>query len=297
MSWLALLALVAAPAGAAPTATVGTAIPLATPYVAKDSPARPPENHDPFWGEARVRNVARPALTPYLPAAPIACGTSMIVVPGGGFMFESVDSEGAMVAEWLAARGITAFLLKYRTNPSDPDTARFQEELRALFTGKVKRPEKITDAPGAVEGMEDGLEAVRWVRAHASDYGLSPQRVGMIGFSAGGFVTLYAGTATEAAARPDFIAPIYAGMPERPVPANPPPAFLAVAADDPLLATASAPIANAWRAAGGSAELHEYASGGHGFGLLKKGAASDHWPSAFENWLQARHLLGADCRP
>jgi acetyl esterase/lipase len=271
--------------------------PLATPYVDAHSPTRPPENHDPFWGERRVRNVSKPTLQTYRPAVPSACGTAVVVVPGGGFMFESVESEGSMVAEWLAGRGITAFLLKYRTNPSDPDTAKFEEGLKALFNAKQPpRVDKITDAPGAREGMEDGLEAIRWVRRHSKDYGLSPQRIGMIGFSAGGFVTLYAGTSTEAASRPDFIAPIYGGMPDREVPANPPPAFLVVAEDDPLLGTASGPIALAWRAKGGSAELHEYSSGGHGFGLLKKGKASDHWPEAFANWLAARGLAGDTCK-
>ena len=293
----ALVAMLTMASSGSGAVTPGAEIPLATPFVAKDSPVRPPENRDPFWGERRVRNVSQPALTPFLPATPNACGTSMIVVPGGGFMFESVESEGSMVAEWLAERGITAFMLKYRTNPSDPDTGKFQDALKALFTTKITNAGRISDAPGAIEGSEDGLEAVRWVRAHAKEFGLLPNRVGMIGFSAGGYVTLYAGTAPDAASRPDFIAPIYGGMPNREIPANPPPAFLAVAEDDPLLATASGPIALAWRAKGGSAELHEYASGGHGFGLLKKGKASDHWPEAFANWLAARGLVGPGCQP
>ena len=79
-------------------------VPLATPYVDANSPTRPPENHDPFWGERRVRNVSKPTLQTYRPAVPSACGTAVVVVPGGGFMFESVESEGSMVAEWLADR-------------------------------------------------------------------------------------------------------------------------------------------------------------------------------------------------
>jgi acetyl esterase/lipase len=128
---------------------------------------------------------------------------------------------------------------------------------------------------------------VKWVRAHAGEYGISASRIGFMGFSAGGMTTMNVATSYDAAGRPDFIGVIYGAGPERPVRADAPPAFIAMAADDPLLGYASIPIFEDWRAAGKSAELHVYAGGSHGFGMRKTGTSADHWIEDYVVWLKA----------
>ncbi|MFO1400798.1 MAG: alpha/beta hydrolase [Steroidobacteraceae bacterium] len=250
------------------------------------------ESRDFMIGEWKVRNVTRPTLTPYLPDPDKANGTAVIVAPGGGFSFLSVQSEGENVARWLAARGITAFMLKYRLNTSPVDAAAYDAELKKMFASIMNRAPgtpapDLTQTPGAQMGMADGLAAIRRLRADASRWNIAPDRIGLVGFSAGGMVATHVASAYDAASRPDFVGAIYGGASNLKVPDDAPPLFLAVSADDPLLATASTPIFEAWRARGRPAELHIYEKGGHGFGLNKSGASSDHWIDEFYWWLEA----------
>jgi acetyl esterase/lipase len=142
-------------------------------------------------------------------------------------------------------------------------------------------------SPAVALAQADGLAAMQWVRTHAADYGIDPQKIGFMGFSAGGATTMNVATAYDSASRPNFIGVIYGAMPERAVPTDAPPAFVSVAADDSLLAYASTPIFDAWRSAGKSAELHIYAKGGHGFASKNQGTSSDHWLEDYFNWLVA----------
>jgi len=128
---------------------------------------------------------------------------------------------------------------------------------------------------------------VKWVRVHANEYGIDAKRIGFMGFSAGAVTAMNVATAYDGVSRPDFLGVVYGAMPERAVPRDAPPAFILVAADDPLLAYAATPIFDAWRTAGKSAELHIYAKGGHGFGTKKQGTSSDHWLEDYFNWLVA----------
>ncbi len=134
-----------------------------------------------------------------------------------------------------------------------------------------------------------------YVRKHATEWGLAPDRVGIIGFSAGGTVAAAAGFGYTPESRPAFVAPIYAAassMKNTPVPSDAPPLFLAAATDDQLnLAPDSTQLYAQWTAAHKSAELHMYAKGGHGFGMRQQGIPTDHWIERFGEWLDARGLL------
>jgi len=232
-----------------------------------------------------VQNVSVPTLTVVRPAPGTANGTAMVVLPGGAFMALAWDLEGTEVARWLAERGITAFVLKYRVSelqlPPGAATPDFAELIRLV---QPKRKRAVADAG----------QAVALIRRGAVKYGIDPDRIGMIGFSAGAVTTL--GLVFEGAPeqRPNFAAPIY-GMPMIPepvVPAKAPPMFLVHAQDDTTVPPeGSTQVFDLWTKAQRPAELHVYAVGGHGFGMRPKGRPVDHWPAAFEAWLLAQGYL------
>jgi acetyl esterase/lipase len=245
-------------------------------------------------GWLTVRNVTQPALYPVIPDKGKATGTSVIIAPGGAFLTLSFDTEGMEEAKYLAARGITCFVLAYRVDPTPKEVSGL---IKAIGDRMGNAPPNMTHgeiaAPAEKSAQADGLSAVSYVRSHAAEYSIDPNKIGLIGFSAGGMTTMNVATAYTAASRPDFIGVIYGAMPQRPVPKDAPPAFIAVAADDPLLAHASVPMFDAWQAAGKSAELHIYAHGSHGFGMRKVGTSADHWIDDFYNWLIGEHLTAA----
>lgn len=242
------------------------------------------------WNTEVVTNVTKPTLTVYKPAAGTSNGSAIIVCPGGGFMALSINSEGVDVAKWLAARGITAFVLKYRLAHTGEDAT---QEFTTLFADKQKFEQLVANV--IPQSIADGLAAVTYVRQHASDYGVAPDRVGIIGFSAGGTVAAAAGLRYTPEGRPAFVAPIYAAASafrKTPVPADAPPIFLAAASDDQLgLAMDTIGLYEQWTAVHKSAELHMYAKGGHGFGMRKQGLPSDEWIDRFGDWLRSQGLL------
>jgi acetyl esterase/lipase len=242
------------------------------------------------WNEDVVTNVTKPTLTLYRPAAGTANGTAIVICPGGGFMALSINSEGIDVAKWLMARGFTTFVLKYRVAHSGEDAT---EEFNALFQDKKKLQDVLGKAVPL--SIADGLAAVTYVRQHAPDWGVATDRVGIIGFSAGGTLAAAAGLHYAPEGRPLFVAPIYAAasmLKDLPVPKDAPPMFLAAASDDQLgLAGDSIGLYNQWTAAHKSAELHMYAKGGHGFGMRKQGFPSDAWIDRFGDWLDSQGWL------
>jgi acetyl esterase/lipase len=265
-------------------------------------PGSQPSTVAKFDGPERwVRNVSRPTLTAFLPEPSRATGAAMIVAPGGGFMQLAIDREGYSVAQWLNQRGIAAFVLKYRLKPMPADPQVFftsfvqvlqdiqQRVNQAASTNGVAGelfPDELKPAMRAAQ--EDGLEAVRYVRTHAAQWGLAPNRIGMIGFSAGAVTTINVALNANTASRPDLVAPIYGLLPNgAKVPPTVPPAFVAVAADDTIASAASVAVYTAWRSARVSAELHVFEQGGHGFGVLPQGKSSDQWLAAFDHWLTA----------
>ncbi|MEN5364149.1 alpha/beta hydrolase [Brevundimonas intermedia] len=248
-------------------------------------------------GDAQVRNVTVPTLTPYLPAPGTATGAAVIVAPGGGFMLLAIENEGEAVARALAARGVTAFVLKYRTDVMSEDRAAFAAEAVARITAYVrakKADDRQTPFQSPFKGQalaeEDQAQALNLVRERADQWGVDPNRVGILGFSAGA-IAITDLVSGSTGARPDFVGLVY-GNYDRPIPTGAPPAFIAMAADDPLQGVRSAQDTYAaWTAAGAPAELHLYERGGHGFGMRQQGASSDGWFDAFMRWMGSRGLL------
>ncbi|HLG89574.1 MAG TPA: alpha/beta hydrolase [Alphaproteobacteria bacterium] len=245
-----------------------------------------------IFDQTVIVNVTRPTITPVLPDKAKATGAAIVIAPGGGFKFLSIDSEGFMVARWLADRGIAAFVLKYRLDatPSEPDA--FKKNVMALFAAAgASGP-----LPDHAQAVADTQTAVKVVRQHAAEWGLDPHRVGLIGFSAGADAALKAILADEPASLPDFAGLIYGPMGGVAVPKDAPPVFVAFAANDPIFGGKGYGLIDSWMTAKRPVELHVYEKGGHGFGMRPQGASSDHWIEEFYWWLDARGLLNAGHR-
>jgi acetyl esterase/lipase len=243
-----------------------------------------------LWNTEVVANVTKPSLTVFKPSPELRNGTAVVICPGGGFMALSINSEGIDVAKYLAAKGVTAFVLKYRLAHTGEDAT---QEFTALFADKQKFRE-ILDKVVPLS-IADGLAAVTYVRQHASEWGVSPDRVGTIGFSAGGTVSAGVALGYAPEGRPAFAALIYAAggrFKDSPVPADAPPVFVAAATDDNLgLAPDSIALYEKWTSAHKPAELHMYAKGGHGFGMRKQNLPTDHWIDRFTDWLELQGWL------
>lgn len=242
------------------------------------------------WNTEVVSNVTRPTLLVFKPAANVKNDSAIVICPGGGFMALSITSEGTDVARYLAARGMTAFVLKYRLAHTGEDAT---QEFQELWKDKPKFGELLRQTVPL--SIADGLAAVAYVRNHASEWGISPDKVGIVGFSAGGTVTAGVAFRYTAESRPAFVAPIYGGnnmFKEAAVPADAPPMFIVAATDDSLgLAPDSVALYQEWTAAHKSAELHMYAKGGHGFGMHHQNIPTDHWIDRFADWLQLEGFL------
>lgn len=241
----------------------------------------------------RITNVSKPTVTVYKPAADRNTGAAIVVAPGGGYNILAYEHEGTQVAEWLSSIGVTAVLLKYRV---------------------PRRPDHPKDAP-PVGALQDAQRALSLTRSKAREWGLDPNRIGMLGFSAGGHLTAWAATNSEkrayepvdaadgASCRPDFAVLIYPGglldrgsktqlRPEIAVTPKTPPCFLAVAYNDEGPLASSLALLAALKAAKVPAELHVYATGGHGFGMRPADQPYATWPKRVEDWLRGTGVTG-----
>jgi acetyl esterase/lipase len=230
----------------------------------------------------QAQNIVRPVLLYYPVEKSRAVGTAMIVAPGGGFRTLMMSYEGVDVAKRLNQMGVDAFVLKYRTIYVGADAPAAG---RGPATTGPQAGQNVRDMAGA-----DGQQAVRLLRQHAAEFGVGSNRIGIIGYSAGGAVVL-ATVYGPADGRPDFAAPIYAaGANSNPPAAGAPPMFIAVAADDQTVGfQGSLDLFAAWRKAGVPAELHVFQTGGHGFG--KKGGGADQYLDRLEEWLKLNGWL------
>ncbi len=272
--------------------TGGTIIPL---YPKGSVPSLGvPEKQDRLpIGETMIYDVSEPTLELYRPAPGRANGTAVIVAPGGGFVALGYTFGGTDVARALAARGVTAFVLKYRTIRSGDGPMRIPDvhmkEMGVVMSrAKTGTPVEMPRFAGEPHAVEDGARAMAIVRQHASEWGIDPRRVGVIGFSAGAYLTADLAIG-DAPSRPDFVGLIYGGL-RTPVPTGAPPAFIAGAADDEYQPNDPVLLYTAWRKAGAAAELHLYERGGHGFDLHRHGTTSDLWFDQFLAWMQSRRL-------
>jgi acetyl esterase/lipase len=245
-----------------------------------------------------VTNVSRPTLTIYSPPRARNTGTAMLICPGGGYWDLYWELEGEEVAAWLNSQGMTGIILKYRV-PRRPGDVRGEPP------------------PGP---LIDAQRAVSLVRSRAKEWGIHPDRIGMVGFSAGGHLAFATATnfekrmyepvdaADQASCRPDFAAMCYSGYlkardkdelwPGLRIPAGTPPILLAHAFDDSEKVGGSIPENSAvlWLAlkrAGIPAELHIYASGNHDFGVRQNGKLPSSWTELCVNWLRSLGLLDA----
>lgn len=238
-----------------------------------------------------AQDVVKPVLIHYPADKAKAVGTAMIVAPGGGFRSLMMSYEGADVATRLNAMAIDAFVLKYRLLYSGPGAPKVERTI------SPERPKRfiLTGAYNGQAGQDlvtlagdDGKQAIRIVRERAAEFGFSPDRIGMIGYSAGGIVT----TETlfgHAQTRPNFVAIIYGVGEIREMPQPAPPLFLAVSADDPNPAERSIELFTFYRKEKGEAELHIFQMGAHGF--VNKGGGADHYLDRLQEWLAANKLL------
>ncbi len=230
----------------------------------------------------QAQNIVRPVLLYYPADKQKAAGTAIIVAPGGGYRTLMMSYEGVDVAQRLTQMGVDAFVLKYRTTYVGPDAV-------PAGRGAAATGPQAGQNVRALAG-EDGQQAVRLLRQRAAEFGVLPNRIGIIGYSAGGGVVLST-VYGPAGGRPDFAAPIYAaGANSNPPPPGAPPLFIAVAADDTTVGyQGSIDLFGAWRKAGLPAELHVFQTGQHGFG--KKGGGADHYLDRFEEWLKLNGWL------
>lgn len=242
-----------------------------------------------------VRNVSQATLTPFLPDSSKATGAAMILAPGGATLVLGMSLQGYQIARWLNERGIAAFVLKYRLVPTPQDLGAFLEivERRPPINYSDIVPEK-TQLEESAATHEDGLEAVRYVRTHASEFKVSPDRIGFMGFSSGGYTATGVALQADNLSRPNIVALIYGSMPgELTVGASAPPVFIVATSDDPLYSIGGSVepyfnIYRAWQKAHVPAELHLFDTGGHGFGIAPQGKSSDQWTELLDHWLRER---------
>jgi len=255
----------------------------------------------------KMRLVTDPVMDMYPAPAAIANGTAVVICPGGGYWGLAIEHEGSQVAQWLNSLGVTAFVLKYRL------------------------PEASIMVDKSVGPMQDGQEAIRIVRRHAKEWGISPDKIGVMGFSAGGHLAatlstrfteqVYPLKKDEASARPDFSLLIYPVISmdstithmgsrinllgekpsdeqvvrfsnEKQVTSQTPPAFMIHSMDDNVVPVEnSIRYALAMKQSGVACELHLYQKGGHGYGMGRSNDTESTWTVACTNWLKARGLL------
>lgn len=227
----------------------------------------------------RLTNVSVPTVAIFRPTPEVDTGAAVVIAPGGGHTILAYDLEGTEVAAWLNSIGMTGIVLKYRVPGRDPDRR-------------------------WLAAAQDGQRAVSLVRGRADEIGVDPDRIGIIGFSAGGTPVRYAALVKErlyepvdrydtVSFRPDFAAPIYAGgVPEgATITEECPPFFMVIAHDDRDRSVAVAELYIALKRANVSAELHIYESGGHGYGLRETELPVTSWPDRMEEWMRRLELL------
>jgi acetyl esterase/lipase len=238
----------------------------------------------------RVANVSEPTITIYPPPKDKNTGAAVVVAPGGGYSILAIEHEGTRVCEWLNSIGVTGVLLKYRV------------------------PKRSGQTPDNLAMVQDAQRAVTLVRSMQADLGVDPLRVGMLGFSAGGHLTACTALTKKRmydkvdkadetySHEPNFAVLVYPAYltdkdgklkAEFEVKADSPPMFFAHSSDDPVTSEGSVALYAALTRNKVPAELHLYATGGHGYGMKKGANPCSTWPARAGDWMKARGLLDA----
>ena len=257
-----------------------------------------PPNNNLIAGKPLIRlgNVSDPTLTLYAAKGQGSNGPAIVVFPGGGYRILAIDLEGTEVCDWLNRAGVTCILVKYRVPGADA---------KAGSSGPY---------PKSSAALQDAQRAVGIVRAHASEWRIDPNRIGVLGFSAGGHLAAALSThydkrlydtidaSDQQSCRPDFAVVVYPGyladaehtmlgdLDLHPTEKTPP-TFIVQAEDDPVHIENSTAWFLALKNAKVPAELHIYAEGGHGYGLRHTALPVTNWPKLVETWLHTIHIL------
>lgn len=260
-------------------------LPPAIPLWENGAPGSEARKHEPEQVQgSNVCNVHNPTITPFIPAAEKSTGTAVIICPGGGHSKLCLGHEGYALAEWFKARGIAAFVLKYRLAREKGSTYTIQDH-----------------------AMADARRAIRLIRSRSAEWHIKTDRLGILGFSAGGELAAFAAMKSDPgqkdaadpieqqSSRPDFQALIYPGTSglfnaEKGMP----PLFIAAGYNDrPDISEGMATLYLKYKAAGVKAEMHLYANAGHGFGYRPdaKPSTAARWPERFTEWLTDSGLL------
>ncbi len=264
--------------------SLSAAEPSKIPLWAEGAPGSESRRDEPEKSKgSNVFNVHNPSITPYLPSKEDATGTAVIIAPGGGHRVLCLGHEGDALGEWFAEHGVAAFVMRYR----------LCREEGSDYTLKG-------------HAMDDTRRAIRTVRHRATEWGIDPSKVGILGFSAGGELAAYAAMESDdgdesssdpierMSSRPDFQGLIYPGKSDTfTVREGMPPVFIAYGYNDrPDISTGMAEVYLKYKKAGVPAEMHVYSNAGHGFGYRPgTNSAAGDWPYRFREWLVDSKLL------
>jgi acetyl esterase/lipase len=262
-------------------------------------------------GGRTIANVSDPSVTVFLPPESIATGAAVVVAPGGALRALAWDSEGVKVAEWLNSHGIAALVLKYRTLQAGPPGGRGRGAAPAFGNaGGARQEMEIRNAnanpepdnPALAEvlrmGIADAQQALRLARRNAAQWRIDPARVGIMGFSAGGGVSVGTVLAERSDASPDFLISVYGpSLQDVKVPAHAPPLFIAVGSTHFNVTNGCLALFAAWKAAGKPAEIHVYDGVSAGFGVSTRGLPVDSWKDRLIEWMQARKIISRPGSP
>ena len=232
-------------------------------------------------------NISEPEMDLYKAHGNSVTDKTMIICPGGALLFSAYEKEGVKLAKKLALNGITAIVLKYRTYPRKGSVI----DWAGTLWGK---PQMAIDSAKIIlpYSTKDALTAIKVMREKAAKYNINPNKIGLMGFSAGGAVTMEAAYTSILKNQPNFIAPIYPWMDiveGQKVPSNKPPAFITCANNDEYreIPTSSVQIYQDWIQAEAKVELHMFSEGGHGFGMNKINSPVDRWSQLLIDWILA----------
>ena len=232
-----------------------------------------------------IDNITKPEMYFYKAKGENITDKVMIICPGGGLFYSAYEKEGTLVAEKLSDNGINAIVLKYTLFPIDGDAQKWtSDRIMNQMDYLIKMAKTILPF-----STRDALNAIENIRQNSKKHKVDPNKIGLMGFSAGGAVTMEASYKATEKNQPNFIAPIYPWMvivDDQKVPDNKPPAFISCANNDGLeLAPLSVKIYQDWILADAKAELHMYAEGGHGFGMYKQNSPVDNWSNLLVDWI------------